>query len=528
MREAEEFEVWRTEVNRNFSPLLPMGGIPERPEPKPREVVEYRGPWFDWPSLWDLYFDPTVYDPQDQPQIVHRLVKTKEFLLGRTGPEEDKPYDPYQVEQALTSKEGGRFNEWDQELSEKLGIPRNDEDPLYQDAVELLEVWRPNTKYPYQVWLNRQACINKRPDVHPFWHGANPYVFIRNVPVGRRALGISEFQQAEKLFHDTNRYRDLWLDALTMTIFPAFLKMKNLGITDIQQFLQPGMVIGATNPQGLNRIGLDFSSGLAQGLRADQLLKNDVDEAFATPPSVRGASATVGRVSATEHQARLQQALERTKQQILRREDEQQPLLFFTMYLAYQFGPERLLYRIGGNDEPGNPIGDLAREDLLQVMHAQSSEPGDDGVPQDTFIEKLRSDVLFRGATRALNRELNVQQLQGFLQLATSISIAPGYTALFPEETRTLLERIFRQLGQKGVTEVVGAQRTEELKTVFSTQGMVTQGNFQLQLLQIQQQLQMLLNPPQPAPPAGPGGAPPQGGEAAGPQAQLQGEVQGG
>jgi hypothetical protein len=513
--QAEEFAIWRETVNRQLAPMLPMGGIPEVPSPRPREVVEYRGPWFDWPSLFDLYFDPEVYDPQDQPQIVHRVVKTREWLMGKTGDQPGQPYNPKQVEAALTSKEGGRFTQWDQEISDKLGIPRNDEDPLYQDAVELTEVWRPNAEYPYTVWLNRQACINKRPDVHPFWHGMSPYVFFRNVPAARRALGISEFTQAEKLFHDTNKYRDLWLDALTLSILPVLVKMKNLGLSDIQQVLQPGAVLSATNPQGINRLGLDFSTGLAQGLRADQLLKNDVDEAFATPPSVRGASATIGRVSATEHQARLQQALERTKQLVLRREDECNPLLVFMCYLGYQFGPEEIIVRVGGDENQGNPFPSVAgreerfsRDELLGAMHRGTREG-----EKEVFIERLRSDLKFRGATRALNRELNVQQLQGFLQIASSLQIAPGYSALFPEETRALLERIFRQLNQTGVSEVVNPARTQELKQAFQANAMVNNANTQLALANIQAQLNALLNP-QPAPPQGQPGpeqAPPQG-----------------
>ncbi len=517
----EEFDVWRETVNRQFAMALPVGGgIPERPTLQRREVIEYRGPWFEWPSLWDLYFDPQVYDPQDQPQIVHRVVKTRDWLKSKTGPEPGKPYDPKQVEQALGSMEGNRFNKWDQEISGQLGIPRSDSDPLYRDGVELLEVWRPNTPYPYQVWLNRQALINKRPDVHPFWHGMSPFVFFRNVPFARRALGISEFSQAEKLFHDTNKYRDLWLDALTLSILPVLIKMKNLGLTDIQQFLQPGAVLSATNPQGINRLGLDFSTGLAQGLRADQLLKADVDEAFATPPSVRGANATIGRVSATEHQARLQQALERTKQGVLRKEDEANALWAFACYISYQFGPEQILVRIGGEDTPGSPFQSFPREDLLRVMHR--ALPGEAGAP-DTFLETLRSDVVFRGATRALNRELNVQQLQGFLQIASQLQIAPGYSALFPEETRALLERIFRQLNQQGVVEVINPARTAELKAAFQAQTMVTQGNVQLQLAQIQRQLSMILNPPPPAPPQGQPGEQPQGGEPAPPQEQPAG-----
>lgn len=484
------FEDWRVNVNRSRL----YGQIPEPPKIGPQTITEYRGPWYDMPAVWDLRFDPLIENWQDQPQIIHRIVKTTDWLTSRTGDREDQPYDPKQVEEAFANMGESRFSKWELEIAEVLGISARGDDPMYQKSVELWEVWRPGTPAPYCVVLNRKAIINKRPDVLPYWHGQAPFIPIRNVPLKRRALGLSDYQQTERLFHDINTFRDLRLDALVLSVLPIYLKLKTLGLPDMQRFLRPGMVLDAMDPKGLNLVSAQMSPGLAETLREEGIFKADIDDSAATGPNVRGQTSAIGRVSATESQSRLQQALLRQKQHVMRIEDELSPLILQTLFLQYQKGPEMVKVKVGGAD-----VG--TADAFIELT-------------RDTFLEAAQLDLKFRGATKALNRELSAQQLKDFLQMAVAIEIAPGYKALFPEEIRTLLSKIYETLGQKGTASVVSDSRTKELQdaikpTQIATAMQIAASTRAAQLMQMNGGAP--LAPPMVGEPGG--AAPPQTGE---------------
>lgn len=436
------FEEWRNLVN-----TARVGNVPPMPgEPggfQEKEIIQYRGPSYDRVSLFDLRFDPLIENVQDQPVIMQRVVKPLRWLMARTGPGADRKYDPRQVEAGVGKGAQERFSDSQKQIAGYLGLSNFDgKDPIYKDAVELLEVWRPGMDAPYLVILNRTAIINKRPDVYPYWHGMQPYVFLRNVPLAGAALGMSDFQQVEKLVHEMWTMHDLLLDATLLAVLPMFTKLREVALPDAQRQLRPGSMLEMSHPDGIKAL-TKFDPGLQHAFSAISSLKETHDETRATQPNVRGAASTIGRVSATESQGRLQQALQRQKQHVLRMEGEMAPLAMMSLFLWHQFEQGEMTLRVGGDELREDPFAKYDTKD---------------------FLWALNMDFRFRGATKALNRELSAQQLKDVLVTGANLRV------LLPAEVRTLLKKVYEILGHKGTAAIFTQAGDQALKMASQQQ----------------------------------------------------------
>jgi hypothetical protein len=482
-QDLEAFEQWRELVNTSQL----YGKVPEPPVFGETEIIEYRGPWLERPFIGDLRFDPMTEDMQAQTLVIHRIVKPRSWLLERTGSAPDKKFDEAQVAAALENTPEGRFSEWDDQIAQMLGITRTKDDPTYNDAVELWECWQQGDPTPYKVILNRKSIINKTPDVFPFWHGKNPFIPVRNVPLSRRLLGISDLQATDKLYREMNTLHDLLLDAVLLAVMPVFTKRRGSGLAENQRSLRPGGFLDVDMADAIQSL-TKFDPGLQHAFRMIMDLKNNIDETNATPPHVRGGQALVGRVSASEFQGRLNQALVRTKQQVLRIEEEHQAIPEQAAFLWYQFGPEKVRLRIGGEDMGIDPFVEMQRADFLEVLNI---------------------DFRFRGATKSLNRELSAQQLDGWLKTATQAA------AVSPKEVRTVLKKIYETQGHKNSSEIITDAGTEDLQAMWDVRVLQAKAALvQAQQQAQQQQLNGGTMPPEMAAAAG-GEAPGNGAAAA-------------
>jgi hypothetical protein len=310
-------------------------------------------------------------------------------------------------------------------------------------------------------------------------------------------LGISELQQPEKLYLEMNSLRNLRLDAVTLAVLPAFLKQREVGLPEMQRVLKPGGIIESSRADALQQL-TKFGSDIGHAFQELDSIKADIDETNSTPSLLRGSPSTVSRVSATETERRFNQALTRQKQRVLRIEDEMQPMVPQMLQLWYQFGDPIIRLQAGGGD--ADAIGEL---------------------PRETFMEALELDFRFRGATKALNKELQVQQLLGFLR--------DNREDLIPRERRALMKRAYETMGQKGGGEIVSEPGTDQLQAQFDQQYQVQQQQLAMQSQQMEMQAQQM-QAAQMQMQAGipPGGAPPQGGappEGGAPQEQPPAEA---
>ena len=500
--ESEEFPAW-LDAARVIDPQFP-----DPPIPGPSEVVEYRGPWLFRPSPFEIYTDPFIEDWSEQEVIFQRIIKPRAW--GEKMVERGK-FDEEQFRQASRQgPEDKRLSKWDQEIAAEIGLTWDPGDPIFRNSDEYFEIWRKSDPVaPYLVMLNRKAFVNTSVE-HPNWHRQNPYLAIKNTIQERRAFGLGSYHQLRRTFHDRLTFRDLLLDGLLLSVMPVFLKSRNLGLPELHRFLQPGALLEVNDPNGLKR-GWESMAGFAELMKVGEMLLNDENSLAATWENVQGQQATVGRVSATEAQGRLQQALVRHKKKAERIEEEESAIWDQVFYNAYQMYPQ---------SDP--QLVELRR----QIVGEDNQDPlGSPEFTPDTFAEDLAKTVKFRGATTRLNKELQAQQLKDFLATMSQIVAASPVPVpiMSPDELRALGRRVYEVLSEKGAPEVfsetgdAAVQKATEMHLLNAESGpMAAQAQIlqiQGQIVQMQMQMQSLMNPQvdpetgQPLPP-GNGAAP--------------------
>lgn len=447
-----EHETWRMNFNLNHSRQMGLE-IPPLPVDGWQLASDFQGPWIERTSIFDLRF-PLKVDPLSKlPIVMHRIIKSKRWLASLTGPEPWKPFDEKQVADCVDSWDKNAWSEWQDEIDQMMGISSSQKlDPYHEDDVELFEVWEPDDPIaPFKVMLNRQAIINKDCNM-PYGH--SPFIWTRNVPIANQWLGMSEYQQSRRLFHEADTLRSLRLDAVMLQVLPIFVKTKQLGMTEGMKNIRPGMVLEAAQADSIKQL-LEMPTQINDAFREINELKGDVDETAGTGGPVRGNAATVGRVTGTEFQGRLNQAMVRSKDRVVRAEEELFDLPKQMLSLLYQFGPEEIITNAAGDN-------------ILSM------------IPRERLQDALDWDVRFRGASKVLNRDIHVQQLKDVLATAGALAVQ-GVQPLTLEESRTILVKILETMGQKGVHEIITPKGTEELLRLQQWQAMQAQMQAELE-----------------------------------------------
>lgn len=429
----DEFAGWM----QSTQALIPS--FPDAPPaPSETKTIKYRGPWLYRPSEFDLFFDPFVEDWSEHQVFIQRVVKPHSWVERQV---EEGKFDREQVAKAGTGAEEGRLSKWDQQIASQIGQPFNDNDPIYKSSDELLEVWRVHDdKAPYVVILNRKSIVNVSTQ-HPYWHRQLPYVCVKNVPMERRAYGLGSYHQLRRIFQDRLTFRDLLFDGLVLSVLPVFLKSRNLGMSELQRFLQPGAILEVNDPNGLKR-GWESMAGFAELMKVGEMLLQDQNMLLSTGENVRGQTSTVGRVSATESQMRLTQALVRHKKKAERLEEEQSEFIPQWFSLVYQKWPTE---NVNFTQLRADIVGEDTQDPLL-----------DQRFTRETFSEQLAANIKFRGATSKLNKELWIQQLKDFLATVSQVQSASGIPTqiMTPVEARAIIRRMYDAFGQKGSAEI--------------------------------------------------------------------------
>lgn len=423
--EPEAFEEWRKNVNDSG-----FMTIPEIPSGGKKTLRRYRGPVLSHVPALDCRFDPMIFDIADQNAFIVRHVVSKGWVEARTG-KGDLPFDEKQVKAAIDSASETYLTEEEQRLANLTGIePARESDPYYRNAVELHEVWRlQEDEYKYAVILNWKAVINKHPHDLPYMHGMNSITPIRNLTLFHAFHGMSDYKITKSMFEGINRQRNIRADLITLATLPVFTRLQTGGLSEVLGKIRPGDVIPISSQNQLQQLLNIRVPG--EAFREPMELVDEVDFTIGTTGNLRGQSAPVGRVSATESQSRLTQASIRMKVGVMLVEEELQPIIQQILGLWYEFGDEKTRYKITGR---GGGWKEVAKGDLIEAMNM---------------------DLRFRGATRMIGRDMSVQQLFTFFQTFGG-SMGPG-------EIRELMRQVFETMGQKGVDEIVTEEFTKKL-----------------------------------------------------------------
>ena len=429
-QEPALFERWRTDINltNKFNVI-----IPSTPVTGPRTIRRYTGPSIVRIPIWDLRFDPTIEDWHSQPYVAHRLLRTQDWVKSRAGTDPTFPFDPKQVDDCLEGWDGEEISTWQKEVATMMGIEyEKKSSPLTQNLVELLEVYQiDKQETPFAMVLNRKGVINKSMQ-HPFSHAGLPVHLLRNVPIPFQAMGMSEYQQTKSLYIEIDTLRNLRIDAIMLAVLPVFLKAKSVGLPGLTQLLRPGLVMESDNPKGINKL-IDMNIP-SEVFREESEGKRDVDETHATESAMRGASATVGRVSATESERRYGRALVRTKGRIVRIETEMDEIPPQIAFLFHQFGDPADIAKITG-----------AAGVIKQF-------------PREKFLDALEMGVRFRGASKALNRDMQAQKLKDFL-----VTMGSQLNKLSLEEVRNVARRWLESMGEKEAAVILSDATTQQM-----------------------------------------------------------------
>lgn len=436
MLDPAAFDMWRHDVNL----VERYGFIPSPPVDGPREVIEYEGPIFQMIPLWQMRIDPMIDEMRDQQVIVHRMVKPLSYVLARADDDPNSPM-PY-LRRNVLAAQGGLTGEMlateEQHLAETLGLnPSRESHPYFREPVELLEVHSPEEPLKFSIIMNRQWVINKRASENPLLTSTPNIFMVRNIVVPGFAYGISDYQEPETLFRELNQFRRLRMDGASLSTLPVFMKQAGMRLTEAMRKLRPGMVIDVPGSAKDAIQSLIKHTLPPEAYREPAEIKQEIEDATEVYGSVKGAPATVGRVTGTEYQGRASQVLLKYKIDASILEDEllMLPSVIISMYA--QMAEPRVRLEVGGDPDA---IVDVSREQLVQALNLR---------------------FRFRGATKHLQPELQIQQLttaiQGFPQ------------ALSVQEQREALKLVLQLLDIRGWTKILSDAGQQQMATAQAT-----------------------------------------------------------
>jgi hypothetical protein len=380
LAEPQAFETWRRLVNDSG-----RARIPAPPLDGPQTIVRYRGPKLHLLPLTSVYLDPLIDDLSEQNFVLHRVVKPVSWLEEKV---KAGFYDEAAVAYALEGWDGQVVEDEEIQLAAKMGILTDNSasaDPYYQKAVELWETWQPGADYPYALVLNRRAVINKRPQEMPFLHGEPTIGVTRGVVVPGHFYGLSDLAPAADLFWEKRKLRNLRVDAVTLNVLPAYLKLKEVGLPEMMHMIRPGALIPASRPDAISPLVRDPLP--PEAYREPAEMDQGIEDAMGVYASTKGAPAIIGRVTGTEFQGRENRAQIRFKLDSIFLEEDLAPVNRQIIAMYAQMGGDPLILKVGG--EP-NPVLELDRNSLM---------------------ESLETQWRFRGPNKAINRDMQVQQL---------------------------------------------------------------------------------------------------------------------
>jgi hypothetical protein len=421
LTEPEPFEQWRKLVNdaaRAKVPAPPLDG--------PQRIVTYRGPKLHVLPLSSVYLDPLVDEMSNQNFVVHRVVKTKAWLAEKT---KAGLYDAEAVAFAMEGWDGRVAEDEEVDLAVKMGINTDASaaaDPQYANAVELLEVWQPGTEYPYALILNRRAVINKAPAELPFLHGQIGIGATRATVIPGHFYGISDLRPPRDLFWEKRKLRNLRVDAVTLNVLPAYIRLREVGLPEMMYKIKPGALIPASRPDAISPLIRDPLP--PEAYREPAEMDAGIEDSMGVFASTKGQQATIGRVTGTEFQGRENRAQIRFKLDSIFLEEDLYPIntQMLAMYAQLADDPVRIAVS-GGSD----PFLEINRRDLMEAMETQWR---------------------FRGPNKAIQKDMQVQQLLMWVKTF-------GET-LLPQEMRYAARLVLDILDIRGASKLVSDDGT--------------------------------------------------------------------
>ena len=440
LQDPKEFEKWRTMVNTSGAARIPAPPLDGK-----QTIVQYRGPKIHLLPLPSVYLDPLNDEMETQNFVLYRTVKPLKWLLDAV---EAGRYNAEAVAYAMDSWDGIVKEDEEVELAMKMGVlsdPSAAADPYYRKGVELFEVWQKGSDIPYALILNRKAIINLNIGEMPFIHGEVAIGAIRATVVPGHFYGTSDLRPTRDVFWEKRKLRNLRVDAVTLNVMPAFTRLKEVGLPEMMHKIRPGALIPVSRTDAIKSLIREPLPPEAYKEPAE--LDADIADAMGVYASTKGAPASIGRVTGTEFQGRENRAQIRFKLESLFLEEDLAPITRQMLALWAQFGTDPLVVKVGGNPNP-----------LLSI-------------DRNTLMESMEQQWRFRGANKAINRDMQVQQLLMWTKTFGA--------QLMPDEFRYAGKLILELEDIRGASRLISDQgtmaKTQEYQAAMAAQG-ATQG----------------------------------------------------
>lgn len=422
MTDPVGFEEWRKMVN-----LAGAARVPAPPLDGPQTVVQYNGPKLHMLPFTSVYIDPLNDEMATQNFVVYRSVKPISWLeqqvaLGR--------YDEAAVAHAMHGWDGMVKEQEEDDLAMKMGILSDSNasaDPYYRKACELLEFWQPGSEMPYALVLNQKASINLKPEEMPFMHGEVAIGATRSTVNPGHFYGISDLKPAADLFWEKRKLRNLRVDRVTLDVLPAFTKLREVGLPEMMHKVRPGALIPVSRPDAIQSLIREHLPG--EAYKETDTLDADIADSMGVYASTKGAPAAIGRVTGTEFQGRENRAQIRFKLDSIFLEEDLHPINRQMIALFAQFGDDPMRVKIGGLPDP-----------FLTIDRAQ-------------LVEALEIQWRFRGPNKAINRDMQVQQLLMWTKTFGAV--------LTPQEMRMAARLVLDLEDIRGASELVSDEGTQ-------------------------------------------------------------------
>jgi hypothetical protein len=444
VRQPREFEAWRTKVNKAAQhPGSPVTGIfiPPAPISGDYESVEYEGPTFQSIPIYRVMLDPYVDEIKDQVFLIHRMIKPLSFVERLSDDKQPmpggKPYIRSNVEFAQAGWDGEVMTTYESQLAGKLGLSETRKDnPYFRQSVILDEIWSPMEPFKYTVVMNEKAIINKQPFNRPLLT-TSPNIFaLRNIMVPGFFYGLSDYQEPETLFREINQFRRIRRDGATLNALPVFVKQAGVNLTEQFKKLKPGLVLTLPTKDAIT--SLINHSLPPEAYREPAEMKDDIYDATEVPPYMKGQQATLNRVTGTEFQGRANATTLKNKIDVCFIEDE--TMMLPTTILSF----------------------------FAQIQGDLKKEVGDMTIdlPKNKLVQLLNIRYRFRGASKHLQEDMQIQQL--------TQALAQFQDVLSATERRAALQILLEILDIRGWSKILTVQGGGEIMTAEQTAGQAT------------------------------------------------------
>mgnify|MGYP001226706700 CR=1 FL=1 len=294
---------WRYETRKIQRPILiprievDSNGLPQLVQQlaiQETEQVVWDDNEISLVDYWDFWADPRGRDIDNCRFVFHREWLTRDALeerlelLASTGLGTVYSLDWDELKEAGSELEEGRWRPMSEVgLTPETRQGHWDEDEPIQghtgQLVEVLHYWEDER---HAILVNRKAVAYDGPN--PYWrHGKKPFVVQSFEPLPNQFYGMSAVQIILHLQEETNTIRNQRIDNVSFVLNRMWKVRRSADLSEDEIVSRPGGLIPLDDPER-DLIPVDTPDVTASSYNEEMMVKQDMENAIATPPAVRG------------------------------------------------------------------------------------------------------------------------------------------------------------------------------------------------------------------------------------------------